>query len=957
MTTEQNNTSVSTTGGSRYRPLKITVGILLFLVCAFLGLQLGGRLYLQKWLVENGADTATIKSIRLNPFTGQASLNGVDIQVDGKTVLGNSTIAINVGLQQLFGHEALLQNVLLKDVRLDFEQYADGAMRIGSYKIEPSTPVDTTASNVTQAAEAQIPWIFSTAKVSLQNIILTYHRPDLAVELAVEEGHLEDFTTSSSGHGGRLFLKGSLNGAELLIDLTKLKIAPNIELAGKISLDSLPLDDLGDLLRDALPRFGGVAGLDGELNFIMKDGGDIETTYKGGLLLDKIGIGQQTWSTTTSSRWDGDIFLSMNQTGLQVNTDGSLQLDAPVFGMGEGAEHLEVSGAGVNWSGKVAWQQQGDQQLLTTAGTLRTEQLAGDIGPAKLKFDTGSLGGDINLRLIPSAMEKLEGTASLGTEALQLELGGEPLLSLTSIDIAGIEAKADSGVRVATVDTNNLILPVSTTVPVGVKVEKIALKSVASNDLKTVDADQISISHPEVMDGEGTTLLADLAGISAQTIHLDENMGVTIKEVTGSGSKFMQKDGTEPMATLGGFSVADLSYTGGNGLAITNIQLTGLRGSAIREKSDKTEQVDTATHAELVESKEQQPAAAPAGIPVKISRIQLDDTSGFTFTDKTLSTPFSTTLDLKSLLVEGVDLTNPANTFTYTLDGTVNHYAQLSIDGKAAPLGTHPAVSQKTRLQNYSMEAVSPYTIEAIGTYFPAGRLDLTSDLTLAEGKINMKNNLLIKEVESKTVDGELAAKLNNQLPVPLDLALTMLKDSKGTIDLDIPLKGELSSMNVGIADILITALSKGITVAVAPYLAYTALGPTGALIFVGAKIGQALLNTDLPSLQFAPGTTELTEEHIKVLTSVGPKIKKDEKTSYSICAKVNQDELTAEGTDSTLDHPELLKKLFSLGEQRSEVVKSYLMQTFAIDEQRLLICNPALNFEKGAVPTIEFKK
>jgi len=76
------------------RSIKLLTGLVAFAVLVVLTLPIGARLYLQKWLVENGAETATIEKVRFNPFTGTAALQGVDIQKGGQTVFSNSTILL-----------------------------------------------------------------------------------------------------------------------------------------------------------------------------------------------------------------------------------------------------------------------------------------------------------------------------------------------------------------------------------------------------------------------------------------------------------------------------------------------------------------------------------------------------------------------------------------------------------------------------------------------------------------------------------------------------------------------------------------------------------------------------------------------------------------------------------------------------------------------------------------------
>lgn len=116
------------------------------------------------------------------------------------------------------------------------------------------------------------------------------------------------------------------------------------------------------------------------------------------------------------------------------------------------------------------------------------------------------------------------------------------------------------------------------------------------------------------------------------------------------------------------------------------------------------------------------------------------------------------------------------------------------------------------------------------------------------------------------------------------------MQDSNGVIDLDIPIDRELSQLHVGITDLIITAPGKGITITVTPSLAYTVLGPAGALAFVGAKVSQSLLRTELPILECEPGIRELSEEHGEILKKVDDKTQDNEEMTYSIYAKVTHD-------------------------------------------------------------------
>ena len=72
--------------------------------------------------------------------------------------------------------------------------------------------------------------------------------------------------------------------------------------------------------------------------------------------------------------------------------------------------------------------------------------------------------------------------------------------------------------------------------------------------------------------------------------------------------------------------------------------------------------------------------------------------------------------------------------------------------------------------------------------------------------------------------------------------------------------------------------------------------------------VGESLLQTNLPVLEFEPGVRELTEEHKEMLKKHGQEIADDTETNYSICARVSCDELSVADSEN-LDNQELLAR------------------------------------------------
>ncbi|MGW8195543.1 MAG: DUF748 domain-containing protein [Desulforhopalus sp.] len=1117
----------------RRRSVRIVALLCLLLIAVLLFLPFGTRLYLEKWLVDNGADSATIKKVRLNPFTGVAAIEGLDVKKGGQQVFSDSTIHLNIGLQNLLGRQALLQRATIVDLYVDVEKYEDGSVRVGSYTIPPAGVEELdTPPEIAGELEKEAAWIFYAHIISLKNVVVRYRQPDLEANLVIEEAILEKINTDPSKKEGTVTVKATLNEAPISLNLPSVILSPQIDIHGDVAVTDAHLNDLAEFLKEYLHPFSGTAALQGDVSFTMDDGG-LDVRYDGLIDLQDGDIGGEGWATkgtvtyhgkggfamnpenrrtdvdgdlqlksgaftmpapvinidnpeisikgkttvvigdevivdsgaslqlapttfamdilktaTGNSSWkgavrvetgtdtkgllvkaDGELHVAKPQYSMNVNTslmevdsqqlswngqveytmgvgdgdsdfvrtDGTLQGDAATFSLPEvvqvrqkgltlnGKTIVEIgSNIGVNydgkavldesdveaagvavadkqlsWAGKVEYLLSDTRQSVGLTGDLSGEGILADMTDADLQFRQQSMQTKADFSLTLAESPSFTGKVSLAGKGLTINQGEAEIASVAEITLPEIKDNGSGGVIANSLTFKNLAVPSSEKIPVSVSVADISVTSIESPDLASARASRLTINNPEVVDGEGVTRLADLDSITAETISVDKELALTIALITAENGSFLVEEGKEPGVKLAKLDLANANYSPDTGFTGDTIEVDSLLGDFHRQKAADTkgEEKKTATAPPAPENTEE-----AAGIPVKINQVKVTGDSGFTFTDETLKETFKTVFALKSLQVNDIDLNSPSHPFSYSLEGAFDKYALLKVTGKSAPLGKNIFVEQQASLKNGSMVHISPYAVETIGTYFPTGRVDYTSTLKLDKGEIDMDNNLVFKNLEAETVNGELAGELNSRLPVSLDLALAMLRENDGTIDLDIPLKGKVSDFHIGITDIVITALSKGITTAVTPYLAYTALGPAGALVFLGSKAGGALLNTDLPSLKFAVNDDELTDEHKKILDGVGKTMEKHPDEPYTILARVSIDEAGEIDSSSTNKQAALLKdtvrkKLYEIGENRSLAVKKYLIDNFKIGEDRLLIANPEINFKKGAKPEVQFKK
>lgn len=111
---------------------KVIAVFVVLVIAALVALPHVIRYSLERWLVDNGAQSAEIKRVHLNLFAGTAGINGLEIRLDDHVVLGDDDIQFDIELSSLFKKEGHLKTGKLSGLILEVEQYPDGHFRIGS---------------------------------------------------------------------------------------------------------------------------------------------------------------------------------------------------------------------------------------------------------------------------------------------------------------------------------------------------------------------------------------------------------------------------------------------------------------------------------------------------------------------------------------------------------------------------------------------------------------------------------------------------------------------------------------------------------------------------------------------------------------------------------------------------------------------------------------------------------
>lgn len=172
------------------------------------------------------------------------------------------------------------------------------------------------------------------------------------------------------------------------------------------------------------------------------------------------------------------------------------------------------------------------------------------------------------------------------------------------------------------------------------------------------------------------------------------------------------------------------------------------------------------------------------------------------------------------------------------LHGAVGEFGELKVDGALTPFDPIKSTKIDLRFRNVEFPGLSPYTVKFAGQRIADGRLDVTLKYAIDAGKMEGSNRVVIRNIAlGEKVDVPGAANL------PLGLAIAVLKDRDGKIDIDLPVSGDVEDPKFALGGVIWKAVLNLLTnIVTAPFQALSGLagGGAGALDHIDFQAGSA---------------------------------------------------------------------------------------------------------------------
>ena len=242
-------------------------------------------------------------------------------------------------------------------------------------------------------------------------------------------------------------------------------------------------------------------------------------------------------------------------------------------------------------------------------------------------------------------------------------------------------------------------------------------------------------------------------------------------------------------------------------------------------------------------------------LDVRIGLVRIDKASA-NFADYSLAPfpSFATGIQELSGTVTGLS-SQPDSRAKVKLDGKVDAYAPVTIEGEVNYLSADTFTDLKLAFDNMELTTFTPYSGKFAGYRIEKGKLSVLFDYHVENRQLDAQHKVVLNQLQlGERVESADATKL------PVKLAIALLKDRNGVIDLDLPVTGSLDDPQFRLGPLIWKVVVNVVTkIVTAPFALI------GKLFGGGETVNQ---------LTFPPGGSELQGESSTRIDSVSKALK-----------------------------------------------------------------------------------
>lgn len=320
-------------------------------------------------------------------------------------------------------------------------------------------------------------------------------------------------------------------------------------------------------------------------------------------------------------------------------------------------------------------------------------------------------------------------------------------------------------------------------------------------------------------------------------------------------------------------------------------------------------------------------ATTTTPLAITVGRVSLQNASA-NFTDRNLPLPFDANIQDLAGSVQGF-ASNSSQATDIDLEGQVDEFGLVQIVSNLNPFNFTEQSQIDVDFSNIDMPSMTPYVIKFAGREIAEGKVDLNLSYNLLAGELTANNQVVLSALQL----GERVEQAD-AMDLPLDLAIALLKDGNGVIDLEVPITGNVDDPEFNFGPAIRRAVSNILTnIVAAPFR------------LLGNLVGGGPDEGALEQVRFLPGRADIAAPEQEILLRLSEALKQRPQLLLEIPA------VTAAADEPVLQTQAVENRIEALLEAQSEseelltgrrlaVLESLYMESalpLALDEIRLM--------------------
>jgi hypothetical protein len=347
---------------------------------------------------------------------------------------------------------------------------------------------------------------------------------------------------------------------------------------------------------------------------------------------------------------------------------------------------------------------------------------------------------------------------------------------------------------------------------------------------------------------------------------------------------------------------------------------------------------------------------------IALNRFALVDGATVRFVDDVTEPQVKIATVFEKVEVRNLDTTDPSKRAEVQVAASVNEFSRVEVDGWASHLGLEPDFDVRAKVTDLQLPSFSPYAVKLAGMYLQSGQLSTTTNALAQDGALDGQVELDMRNIKFEPLSEEDAKRLADQTGgMPIDTVVALLQDSKGRIELNLPLQGSVTKPDVDLSSAITKAIGGAFK---SVFRVFRGKGKSGIgfepIVF---QAGSAELTGE--GRVYADGLVELLTERPKLTINVCGSTTLLDAQAVNAAAAIETQKAgskaqktpsatVSEPTEQPPPTDQMAQQLTQLAVERTRAVRRYLITERGIDPGRVAECRAAFDAQDTGPPRAE---